>query len=95
MDGKQTNIRGYYALPAMLERNIVIDFLFWVLVRSVMCESAKLISSVQLREGPHRVVVTDGERSVHWSGSKDGQCSRLKICPWWFESTPLHYIFSN
>jgi len=23
---KQTIIRGYYALPAMIERNIVIDF---------------------------------------------------------------------
>lgn len=35
MDGKQTNIRGYYALPAMLERNIVIDFLFWADARAV------------------------------------------------------------
>lgn len=35
MDGKQTNIRGYYALPAMLERDIVIDFLFWADARVV------------------------------------------------------------
>ena len=34
MNGKQTIIRGYYALPAMIERNIVID-LFWADARVV------------------------------------------------------------
>ena len=28
MNGKQTNIRDYWILPAMLERNIVIDFYY-------------------------------------------------------------------
>lgn len=27
-------------------------------------------------------------------GSKDGQCTRLKIWLWWFESTPSHKINS-
>ena len=60
MDGKQTNIRGYYALPAMLERNIVIDFLFWVDARAV--ETADLqnlyyTSWVRIPLCPQRLVL--------------------------------------
>ena len=51
MNGKQTIIRGYYALPAMIERNIVID-LFGSWSGRFMYESAKLVSPVRLREGP-------------------------------------------
>lgn len=30
LNGEQTNIRGYWILPAMLKRDIVIDFYIWV-----------------------------------------------------------------
>ena len=47
MNGEQTNIRGYYALPAMLERNIVID-LFGQLDEWLSLWSAKPATPVRI-----------------------------------------------
>ena len=35
------------------------------------------------------------QKSKYWGGSKDGQCTRLKIWQWWFESTPPHKLGNN
>ena len=58
MNGKQTIIRDYYALPAMIERKIVIDFLIWADARVGPNEQSAKLQSRRFESGSALEVVS-------------------------------------